>query len=54
MASSESSGSAGAVAIVAIVFMLLIAALIAWRMGAFGGGSGSHTPSIEIHTPSSK
>jgi hypothetical protein len=53
MAESESSGSTGIVAIFAILLMIVIAGFIAWRAGAFGGGSNHRTLDINVNTPSS-
>ena len=54
MADSErGSGSTGVVAIFAIVMIVLVAGLIAWRAGVFGGGSEKKSLDINVNTPSS-
>ena len=39
--SNEGNGNTGVVAIFAIVLLLMLGGFAAWRMGVFGGGSGS-------------
>jgi hypothetical protein len=54
MAESErGSGSTGVVAVFAIVMMVVIAAVIAWRAGVFGGGGEKKSLDINVNTPSS-
>lgn len=40
MAEDTGSSSSSIVAIFAIVLMVLIGAVVAWKMGLFGGGGG--------------
>lgn len=48
MAEDTGSSSSGIVAIFAIMLMVLIGALVAWRMGVFGGGGGKKQLDINV------
>ena len=54
MAEESSGSSSGIVAIFAIMMLVLIAGLIAWRVGVFGGGSSHRSVDINVNTPSSR
>lgn len=49
MAEDTGSNNSGIVAIFAIMLMVLIAAVVAWRMGVFDGG-GKKTLDINVKT----
>jgi hypothetical protein len=44
-----SESSTGIVAIVAIMILLAIGALVAWRMGLFGGAGGKSEHGIDVN-----
>jgi hypothetical protein len=48
MAEDTGSSSSSIVAIFAIVLMVMIGALVAWRMGVFGGGGGKKGLDIDV------
>jgi len=50
MAEDTGSSNSSVVAIFAIVLMVLIAAVIAWRMGVFAGGSNKKSLDINVKT----
>jgi LPXTG-motif cell wall-anchored protein len=50
MAEDTGSSNSNIVAIFAIMLMVLIAALVAWRMGVFGGGDGKKSLDINVKT----
>ena len=50
MAEDSGSSSSSIVAIFAIVMIALIGAVIAWRMGVFGGGNGKKQLDINVKT----
>jgi hypothetical protein len=48
MAEDSGSNSTSIVAIFAIMLIVLIGALVAWRMGVFGGGGGKKQLDINV------
>jgi hypothetical protein len=50
MAEDTGSSSSSIVAIFAIMMIVLIGALIAWKMGVFGGGGGKKQLDINVKT----